>query len=99
MAVRAGRCWSSAAVRGCRAGQKVRVAGLVAAHQAPPTAHGVHFVTLDDEAGLVDVIVHPQVYAQYPHVLRSAPALVVEGVVQQHDGVVNVLARRVARLG
>jgi error-prone DNA polymerase len=80
------------------AGQRVRVAGLMVVHQAPPTAKNFHFVTLEDEGGLVDVIVNPQIYATYRRTLHSDRLLVVEGTVQQENGVVNVLAQRITAL-
>jgi error-prone DNA polymerase len=76
-------------------GQWVRLAGLVVVHQSPPTAKGFHFITLEDEGALVDVIVRPQVYAHYRDVIHKASLLLVEGTVQQQDGVVNLLASRV----
>lgn len=82
-----------------RDGGRVRAAGLVVVHQAPPTAKGHHFVTLEDSYGLINVIVRPAVYAQYRHILHTARLLIVEGVVQQKDGVTNLLAARVAMLG
>jgi error-prone DNA polymerase len=79
-------------------GQRVQVAGLVVVHQAPPTAKGYHFVTLEDSEGLINVVVRPAVYAQYRRTLHTAPLLIVEGVVQRTDGVSNLLALRVTAL-
>ena len=76
----------------------MRVAGLVVVHQAPPTANGHHFLTLEDETGLVDVIVRPKVYAAHRAVLNSAPILVVKGVVQKEGGRMSVLAWRVGEI-
>ena len=79
-------------------GERVKVAGLGVVHQAPPTARGRHFITLEDEDGLINVIVRPKVYQRYRRVLREAPPLVIEGTVQHKDGSINVLARRAAAL-
>lgn len=87
---------SSAEVRACSTGEQIRVAGLVVVHQAPPTAKGHHFITLEDEDGLLDVIVQPGVYERYRGIWRHSPVLVVEGVVQSQDGVVGLLALHVA---
>jgi error-prone DNA polymerase len=76
-------------------GQRLVVAGLVVVHQAPPTAKGFHFITLEDEAGLIDVIVRPQVYASYRPVWQYERLLVVEGQIQREGEVVNVLASSV----
>jgi error-prone DNA polymerase len=89
---------SSADLRQHQNGDQVRVGGLVVVHQAPPTAKGVHFVTLEDEHGLMDVIVRPDVYERYRRVLHQAGLLLVEGVVQRRDGVINVVAGRAAAL-
>jgi error-prone DNA polymerase len=77
-------------------GQRARVAGWVVVHQAPPTAKGHHFITLEDEEGLIDVIVRPQVYSRYRSILHKARLLLVEGTVQSRNGVTNLLAQRVA---
>jgi error-prone DNA polymerase len=79
-------------------GKQVQVAGLVVVHQAPPTAKGFHFITLEDEAGLMDVIVRPQVYSRYRRLLRTVSLLIFQGVVQREAGVVNVLARQAVAL-
>jgi error-prone DNA polymerase len=82
----------------CRNGQRVRVAGLLVVHQSPPTAKGFHFLTLEDEEGLVDVIVRPQIYERHRSVLHASRLLLVEGVVQQEGNVTNVLAGRITPL-
>jgi error-prone DNA polymerase len=71
---------------------------LVVVHQAPPTAKGFHFITLEDESGMMNIIVRPQVYDQYRRTLRGSRLLLIEGVVQQEDGASSILARRAAAL-
>jgi error-prone DNA polymerase len=63
----------------------VRVAGWMVIRQRPPTAKGHVFITLEDEEGLVNLIVRPGTYEQYRDVLRNAPLLLVEGVLQQEE--------------
>lgn len=70
----------------------IRVVGLLVMHQAPPTAKGFHFLTLEDELGMMSVIVRPKIYARYRRVIRHAPLLVVRGKVQHEGNVVNLLA-------
>jgi error-prone DNA polymerase len=82
----------------CANGQRVRVAGLVVVHQAPPTAKGHHFITLEDEAGLINVIIRPRVHDRYRRVLHGPRLLLFEGDVQQEGDVTSLLARRVADL-
>jgi error-prone DNA polymerase len=77
-------------------GEQVKVAGLVVVHQSPPTAKGFHFLTLEDEVGLIDVIVRPQVYTRTRRIWRTASLLLVAGTVQRGEGVVNLLAQQVA---
>ncbi|MDP8922728.1 MAG: DNA polymerase III subunit alpha [Chloroflexota bacterium] len=72
----------------------VRVGGLVICRQRPETAREFMFMTLEDETGLVNVVVRPDVYRAQRRTLRGEPLLVVEGVLAREDGVVNVLARR-----
>jgi error-prone DNA polymerase len=90
----------------CEGGERVMVAGLVVVHQAPPTAEGHHFITLETEDTMINVIVRPNVYERYRRVLREAPLLIIEGTVQHRtctersrsDRLINVLARRAAAL-
>jgi len=71
-----------------------RVGGMVITRQQPQTAKGFVFLTLEDETGLVNVIVRPDVYERYRRVVRTAPVLVIEGKLQKRDGCIDVLARR-----
>lgn len=72
-------------------GQRVQVAGQVVMHQAPPTAKGFHFITLEDEHGMINVIVRPGVYQTYRRILRHAPLLLVTGRLQREGDIINVL--------
>jgi error-prone DNA polymerase len=92
------RVHGSRSLAGCRNGQRVRVAGLLVVHQSPPTAKGFHFLTLEDEDGMMNVIVRPQIYGRYQNIIRSARLLLVAGVAQREEGVINVLADAVAAL-
>jgi error-prone DNA polymerase len=76
----------------------VQVAGLVVVHQSPPTAKGFHFITLEDEAGLIDLIIRPQVYERYRRLLRNEPLLVAAGTIQRQGGVTNLLVKQVMSL-
>ena len=77
---------------------RVRVAGSVIVRQRPGTAKGFVFLSLEDETGIANVIVTPQRFARNRLTLVTAPFLLVEGVVQQQDGVVSVRALRVEDL-
>ena len=84
-------------LRSHRSGDEVRVAGLAICRQRPGTAKGVMFVTLEDETGFSNFVVMPDVREALRDTLRS-PLLLMEGVVENEQGVVNVLARRAERL-
>lgn len=79
-------------------GTKVRTAGYVVCRQAPRTAKGHVFLTLEDEEGLLNIVLKPQVYQKYRYVVRTEPLLVVEGVLQKREGIVNVVAERLVPL-
>ena len=70
------------------------VAGMKIMHQAPPTAKGVHFITLGDESAMINLVIWPDVYQQYRTVWRGGRLLIVEGEAQRKDGVVNVILKR-----
>ena len=76
----------------------VRVAGLVIGRQAPPTAKGTVFVTLEDETGMLNLIVWKNVWAKYRQVGIDAVALLIEGEVQRTAGVSHVCATRLEDL-
>jgi error-prone DNA polymerase len=73
---------------------RCRVGGLVITRQQPQTAKGFVFLTLEDETGLVNVIVRPDVYKRYRRIVRTASLLIVEGVLQREDGAIDMLAHR-----
>ncbi len=72
-----------------------RVGGLVITRQRPGTAKGFVFLTLEDETGLVNVIVRPDVYERYRRTIRRSMTVIVEGELQKESGCVDVLARAV----
>ena len=82
----------------CDDGQRVRVAGLCVVHQAPPSAKGFHFLTLEDEWGMINVIVSPGLAVRDGTHLRGDRVLLVEGVVRREADVINVVAQRVGPL-
>jgi error-prone DNA polymerase len=71
-----------------------KVGGMVITRQRPGTAKGFVFLTLEDETGLVNVIVRPDVYEKYRRVIRLSNALVIEGTLQKEMGCTDVLAKR-----
>ncbi|HOL70308.1 MAG TPA: error-prone DNA polymerase [Bryobacteraceae bacterium] len=79
-------------------GRAVRVAGSVIVRQRPATANGFVFLSLEDETGIANVIVTPNVFEANRLVLVNAPFLYVEGILQNVDGVVSVKASVVEAL-
>jgi error-prone DNA polymerase len=76
----------------------VEIAGVVTHRQQPETAKGVVFINLEDETGLINVICTPDVWKRFRKVARTAPALEIRGVLERHQGVINVLAQRIVAL-
>jgi error-prone DNA polymerase len=77
---------------------KVKVAGVVTHRQRPATAAGIVFVNLEDETGLINVVVSRGCWLRFRAVVRSEPALVVQGRLERHEGVTNVIAERIEKL-
>jgi len=76
-------------------GARVAVAGLVILRQRPGTAKGVIFLTLEDETGVVNVVVWRTLYEQFRRAVISGRLLRVTGRVQRQSGVVHVVAEKV----
>jgi len=83
---------SSEELRRCRDGEFVRAAGCVIARQRPGTAKGFIFISLEDETGIANVIVTPDLYDRDRLVVTRSRFLLVEGVLQNQDGVIHVKA-------
>ena len=81
-----------------RPGRRVRVAGAVITRQRPGTAKGFVFLSLEDETGIANIIVNPDVFAVYKRAIIDEPYLLVEGTLQNQDGAVSVKADRVEGL-
>jgi error-prone DNA polymerase len=77
-----------------KVGEKVTVAGLVAVRQAPETAKGFVFHTLEDYDGLINIITAPGLIGKYRWLIESAPALIVHGHIERQERSVNVIAER-----
>ena len=73
-------------------GRRVKVAGIVLTRQRPSTAKGLIFLTIEDETGAANIVVHPDVWEAATHPARRAAVLVVNGRIQRRGAVVHVLA-------
>jgi len=78
--------------------QSVRIAGCVIARQRPGTAKGFVFLSLEDETGIANVIIAPDVFEQHRIVVTRSRFLLIEGPLQNQDGVVHVKALRITPL-
>jgi len=79
-------------------GRRVLVAGLVLFRQRPATARGLTFVTLEDETGVVNLIVLPEIWERYRRIARGAQGLMAGGTVQRRDDVIHVMVERLRDL-
>ncbi len=79
-------------------GRRVRTAGCVIARQRPGTAKGFVFLSLEDETGISNAILTPDIMEQHRVVVTSEKFLLLEGVLQNQDGVISVRVERVAPL-
>ncbi len=77
------------------ANARVTVAGLVLVRQRPGTAKGVIFVTLEDETGVVNVIVWRSIYERFRRAVIAGRLLRVTGRIQREAGVTHVVAEEV----
>jgi error-prone DNA polymerase len=77
-----------------RDGDAVKVAGAVIVRQRPGTAKGFVFLTMEDETGMMQTIIRPDLFRQHRAFIVSTPVLMVEGTLQKQDGTISVRARR-----
>ena len=93
-ALTAAGCVSVAEALGLRRdGVRVRVGGVVTHRQRPATSRGIVFFNLEDETGLLNVVVLPEVWKEHRKVARRNPGLITEGPLEYRDGVTNLVAR------
>ncbi len=72
----------------------VKVAGLVLVRQRPATASGIVFITLEDETGVANLILRPQIYEQFRAAARYASLLQAEGYIERQGQVIHILTKR-----
>jgi error-prone DNA polymerase len=93
-ALNARRILPTGALGGLEDGRRVRTAGSVIVRQRPGTAKGLLFVTVEDETGMVQAMVTPQLLHQNRRTIVGSPALVIEGRLQKRDGSLSIRAER-----
>ncbi|MEO7261169.1 MAG: error-prone DNA polymerase, partial [Jatrophihabitantaceae bacterium] len=77
---------------------RVTVGGIVTHRQQPATARGIIFLNLEDEFGMINVICDPVVWERHHRVAVSSGGLLIRGMLERADGVLNVVAERIERL-
>src|SRR5207253_7588552 len=79
-----------------RDGKSLAVAGLVLIRQRPGSAKGVVFITIEDETGVANLVVWPDIFGKQRKIVMGARLMAVHGIVQrdEDDGVIHVVARR-----
>ena len=82
-----------------RDGRRIRVAGSVITRQRPGTAKGFVFLTLEDETGIANIIVRPDLFDRERFKILDEPFLLIDGILQNQDGVTSVKAERLHALG
>ncbi len=82
-----------------RDGRRVRVAGAVITRQRPGTAKGFVFLTLEDETGIANIIVRPDLFARERMKIIQERFLLIEGRLQNQEGITSVRAERLEPLG
>ncbi len=75
-------------------GMRVRTAGAVIVRQRPSTAKGFVFLTLEDETGMAQAIIRPDLFRKERSLITGSPGLVVEGILQKQDGALSVKAEK-----
>ena len=79
-------------------GERVLVGGVVTHRQRPATAGGTTFLNLEDETGLINVVVSTGCWKRYRKVANGAPALLIRGRLEKEEGVINVIADKLEPL-
>jgi len=79
-------------------GQHLRIGGCVIARQRPGTAKGFVFLSLEDETGVANAIINPDLFQRNRLLVGSEQFLMVEGILQNQDNVISVKAERVLPL-
>src|SRR5207249_3756755 len=82
--------WRAADLAAERNGTLVKIAGQVICRQRPGTAKGFVFVSLEDETGVSNAIVTPQLFERYRLLITEEPFLLIEGVMQNAENVIHV---------
>jgi error-prone DNA polymerase len=81
-----------------RHGRRVSVAGIVLVRQRPGTARGITFVTLEDETGVANLVIRPQVWERFYKIARRSPAWIAHGILESKESVIHLVISRLEDL-
>ena len=90
--------WRAADLKDVASGARVTVAGAVICRQRPGTANGFVFISLEDETGIANAVVIPQLFERHRLVITQEPALKITGRLQNVSNVIHVRAERIEPL-
>lgn len=90
--------WRSIDLPQATNGTRLRVAGAAICRQRPGTAKGFVFLSLEDETGIINVIVTPNMFERYRLIITQENFLLIDGVLQSRQGVIHVRAQTIERL-
>jgi len=76
-------------------GKRIAVSGIVLVRQRPSTANGIVFMTIEDEGGVANLIIRPQVYQRFRKAARHSVIILARGMVERQGAVVHVLVSRI----
>jgi error-prone DNA polymerase len=77
-----------------RDGRHLRVAGLVILRQRPGTAKGITFATIEDETGLANLVIRPEIWARYYQAARRSAGWIAHGCLENKEGVIHLVVNR-----
>jgi error-prone DNA polymerase len=92
------QCRRASDLPAIRDGQQVRVAGMVLMRQRPSTAKGITFVTIEDETGAMNLVMFAAVWERFFKVARTSNAWIVDGKLENRQGVIHVVVGRIEDL-
>ena len=78
--------------------QPARVAGLVLLRQRPSTARGITFVTLEDETGVINLVIHQRTWQKFYTIARRAHAWIASGRLESRNSVIHLVVDQIADL-
>jgi error-prone DNA polymerase len=81
-------------LKNIRDGKRLSIAGLVLIRQRPGSAKGVVFITIEDETGVANLVIWPDVFKKQRKIVMGARLMAVGGIIQSEEGVIHIVARR-----